>query len=71
MIKKDYGGLRITSGLNMNNLSLLDYKVRRNLSYDDLLSLDIREIMDQHKSYDKEKMLNLEETDKDSSKEKK
>lgn len=71
MIKKDYGGLRITSGLNMNNLSLLDYKVRRNLSYDDLLSLDIRETMDQHKSYDKEKMLNLEETDKDSSKEKK
>lgn len=55
MIVSDSGSSSPSFGSLMNNLNTPDSKVTSKLNY----SLEIREIMDQHKTYDKEKMLAL------------
>jgi hypothetical protein len=67
MIKSVYGNLRTFSGLNMNNLSSQDYNVKSLHNY--LKLIGVRELMDKHMTYDKERMLNVK-TDTDGTKNK-
>lgn len=63
MIKSVSGSLRIYSGSNMNNLNTLDYKVLLLIIANAYIILGVRELMDKHMTYDKEKMLNVKEAD--------
>lgn len=63
MMRRDYGEFKIYFGLDMKITNLLDCKVIYHLFFN-YPFLGVRELMDKHMTYDKEKMMNVNEKDK-------